>query len=403
MRDLLVYVLKNIGKRITRSSLTILSILIGIMSIYALLSFGQGLQKYINDFAKEMGTDKLIIQMKGFGPPGTMPGYLTKEDVEFVHRIQGVDEVVGISMGQAEIRTEENKPGEFVFVSGIDTGETHELLKETFNLKIEAGRDLHTGDNGKVVLGHNYQVPNKIFERPVELGQRVFINGKVFKVIGFYKEIGNPQDDANIYITQEDVEELLNSKDRYSYIMVRTSIGEDPSRLADDIQYRLRRFKGQKEGQEDFFVQTFEQALETFTTIVNVLNAILVIIALISVVVAAVNIMNTMYTAVLERTREIGVMKAIGAENKTILSIFVLESGVLGLTGGVLGVIAGYAVASAGGLIAASAGYSLLKPYFPWWLTAGCLIFAFIVGLASGFFPARAASRLNPVDALRYE
>ena len=113
--------------------------------------------------------------------------------------------------------------------------------------------------------------------------------------------------------------------------------------------------------------------------------------------------MNTMYTAVLERTKEIGIMKAIGAKNKSILFIFIFESGLLGIIGGGLGVMSGYIIAKIGGMIAAASGYSMLQPSFPIYLTLGCLLFAFFVGAGSGFFPAVQASKLKPVDSLRYE
>ena len=150
-------------------------------------------------------------------------------------------------------------------------------------------------------------------------------------------------------------------------------------------------------------MQTFEDALATFGVVINVINGVLFLIALISLIVASVNIMNTMYTAVLERTKEIGVMKAIGATNEEILLIFVFESGFLGFLGGLIGVIIGYAISVTGGDIAAASGYALLKPIFPWYLIMGCLLFATLVGTGAGLLPARQASRQRPVDALRYE
>jgi putative ABC transport system permease protein len=173
--------------------------------------------------------------------------------------------------------------------------------------------------------------------------------------------------------------------------------------MAVKVSEKLRKEREQDKGKEDFFVQTFEEVIAVFANIINILNIVLVMIALISVVVSAVNIANSMYTAVLERTNEIGVMKAIGARNATIQYIFLVESGLLGLAGGALGIFFGYLVATAGGNIAAAAGYSMLQPYFPWWLIAGCLMFSFLVGMLSGYFPAKQASKLKPVDALRYE
>ena len=199
------------------------------------------------------------------------------------------------------------------------------------------------------------------------------------------------------------MKELFDKGDEYAMVYIRAEKGVVPTELAERLEEKLRKKKGQKEGEEDFYIQSFEQLMETFGTILLVLNSILVIIAGISVLVAAVNIMNTMYTAVLERTKEIGIMKSIGARNSTILLMFFFESGVLGLIGGSIGMLLGYGLAKLGAIAIAATGYSFLQPYFPWWLIVGCLVFSFSVGAASGFFPARAASKLKPVDALRYE
>ena len=143
--------------------------------------------------------------------------------------------------------------------------------------------------------------------------------------------------------------------------------------------------------------------METFSMVINILIGVLVLIALISVFVAAVNIANTMYTSILERTNEIGIMKSIGAKNRFILIVFVAESGILGLIGGAIGVAFGYLIAKFGEAIAKSYGLAMLRPAFPLWLIIGCLLFAFLVGAGSGIFPSIQASKLNPVDALRYE
>jgi putative ABC transport system permease protein len=236
------------------------------------------------------------------------------------------------------------------------------------------------------------------------LGDKIDINSRKFEVIGFYKEIGNPQDDSNMFITKEAFEQLFpSSKDKFGFIIASAQKDVVPSELADRIEEKLRKFKNQDKGKENFFVQTFEDALATFNTIINVINGMLVLIALVSLVVAFVNIMNTMYTAILERTKEIGVMKAIGARNNDILTIFVVEAGMIGLIGGVLGVMLGYIISSAGGSIAAASGFALLRPAYPFALIIGCLLFSLLVGAAAGFLPARRASRLKPVDALRYE
>ena len=191
--------------------------------------------------------------------------------------------------------------------------------------------------------------------------------------------------------------------DKYQMIYLRTSPDKDPQEIADKVKKALRKERGLEEGKEDFTVQTFDQVIEVFSNIMNILNLVLILIAFVSVLVSAVNIANAMYTAVLERTNEIGVMKAIGARNSTIQNVFLIESGLLGMAGGAIGIFFGYLVAKAGGKFAADAGYSALQPAFPWWLILGCLIFAFLIGTLSGYFPSKQAAKLKPVDALRYE
>mgnify|MGYP001231810602 CR=1 FL=1 len=405
IEDLINYITKNMMQRLTRSSLTILSILIGIMAIFTLVSFGQGLSKYVDQLSQEAGTDKLIAQPKGFGVPGTTDTFLSKDDFEFIKKTKGVSEATGMIAKQAEVKRDENKKGKWFFVLGMSTDPSEQrVIEEAFGgIGILKGRNIKKGDKNKIAVGYNYQLPDKIFPRALKLGDKIFVNDVKFEIVGFYEEIGNPGDDGNIYMTLDDAKELFSIGDEFAFVYIRAERGAVPAELAEKIEDKLRREKDQKKGEEDFFVQTFEQLVETFGTILIVLNVVLVLIAGISVLVAAVNIMNTMYTAVLERTKEIGVMKSIGARNGTILFMFFLESGVLGLVGGFIGIALGYGLAKLGGSIAAAAGFAFLQPSFPWWLTVGSLVFSFMVGATSGFFPARAASKLKPVDALRYE
>ncbi len=400
--DLIKYAFLNVKKRKLRSGLTVLSILIGVAAIYALVSFGAGLQNYIDVLAEQAGIDKLFIQARGIGVPGTDENFrLTKDDVDFVEKINGVKEISGLYVDTVEVR--KDRQLKFVFATGIDPEKT-DFIEEAFTVEVEKGRQLKKGDLDKVVLGHNYQIENKLFKKPIQLGEKVEINGRKFEVVGFFEEVGNPQDDSNAYFNYETFEDMFpDDKDEFGWAMIKANRNVDTGALADRIQERLRKHKGQEKGKEDFFVQTFDDALETFNNVINVLNGILVLIALISIIVAAVNTTITMYTAVLERTKEIGVMKAVGARNSSILFIYVIESGLVGAIGGVIGVLIGFLISSAGGLIAAHAGFSFLRPVFPIWLTIGSILFAFSVGAASGVLPAVRASKLKPVDALRYE
>jgi len=403
--DLLKYSISNLWHRKLRSFLTILSILIGITAIYALVSFGQGINKYVQDFSAEMGSDK-IMMMPGGGltnAPGTSNIPYTEDDLEFIRKTNGIIEATGMMITAGKIEFKDFKE-KYPFVAGLSTESSEKkLIEEMFaGIKIIEGRALKKGDVLKATLGYSYTIPNRMFKKAISVGDKIKINDVKVEVAGFYEEIGNPGDDSNVYLSLAGYEEIFHT-DEFEYIYLRADPLENPSEIAERIKEKFRRHRGQKEGEEDFTVQTFEDTIAAFTSVITILNGVLVLIALISLVVAAVNITNTMYTSVLERTREIGVMKAIGSRNKQILKIFVIESGILGLLGGILGVLFGYAIAKMGQAIARAAGLTFLKPYFPLWLTIGSLLFAFLVGAASGTLPAIRAAKQKPVDALRYE
>ncbi len=405
IKDIAKYSISNMWNRKTRSFLTILSILIGITAIFALVSFGQGINKYMMDFAVEMGTDKIFL-MPGGGlasAPGTSNILFTEDDVDFFRKIKGVNEVSGMMIASGKIKFKDFKE-KYPFVIGLSTesGEK-KLVKEMFaGIEIIEGRDLKKGDVLKITAGYSHTIPNRMFKKRISVGDKIEINDVKVEVVGFYEEVGSPTDDAQVYISKEGFKEIFESED-YEYIYLRVAPDQSPSELAERIKEKFRKYRGQKEGEEDFTIQTFEDMMATFTNIIVILNGVLILIALISVVVAAVNIMNTMYTSILERTKEIGIMKSIGAKNKHILFIFIFESGLLGLVGGAAGIGLGYLIAKMGETIARSAGLAMLRPAFPLWLTIGCLTFAFLVGAGSGYLPSRQASKLKPVDALRYE
>src|SRR3989338_2337877 len=156
--DLVKYALLNVKKRKLRSSLTILSILIGITAIYALVSFGIGLQNYVNVLAEEAGVDKIFIQARGIGAPGTDENFfLTKDDVDFVENINGVEEITGIYFKTIEVK--KDRQLKFVFGTGVDP-EKADFVDESFTIEVEKGRQLKKGDFDKVLLGYNYQNEN---------------------------------------------------------------------------------------------------------------------------------------------------------------------------------------------------------------------------------------------------
>ena len=221
------------------------------------------------------------------------------------------------------------------------------------------------------------------------------------KVVGFFEPIGNPADDSQMYITLDYFEELFPNK-TYAEIVAKVDV-TNIDKVVENVEKKLRKSRGLEEGKEDFFVQSFNDLFESFSSVLNIIIGFVVLIALISVLVSAINTANTMITSVLERYKEIGVLKAIGARNSNIFGIFLFESSFLGLVAGILGVLLGWGFSSLAGSLLVNLGWGFLSPYFSKELFIGCILFATLTGAISGVIPAIKASKINIVNALRYE
>lgn len=205
-------------------------------------------------------------------------------------------------------------------------------------------------------------------------------------------------------MSMDDFKTMFNSGNRVDQIIVQVDDEKNIQEISNRINDKLIRFRGVTEKTKDFYISTPDELLASFNTILNIITVFLVGIAAISLLVGAIGIANTMYTSVLERTKEIGTMKAVGAKNSDVLYIFLFESGLLGLVGGVIGVILGLIISKTIEFIAVTQlNTTLLKAAVPAYLVLGCLAFAFLIGALSGTLPALGASKLKPVDALRYE
>ncbi len=401
MKDYFSLALNNLKRRKLRSWLTMIGIFIGIAAVVSLISLGQGLQDYISEEFEKLGTDKIIIQPKGMGPPGTAgPSLiLTSDDLKTIENVRGVEWASGYlaKQGQAEFKGELN----IGYAYGANPEDMDRLLT-LGELEVE-GRVFKKGEKFKVVVGYNH-VYGDIWEKKIEIGSTLKIEGHDFKVIGIVEKVGNPMDDAVLYVPKETLREILDIEDEESQIIVKTAEGFNPETVAETIERKLRQARGEKQDQETFSVQTSEQLLETFQNIFAVVQGVLVGIAAISLLVGGIGIMNTMYTSVIERTREIGTMKAVGAKNSDILLLFLIESGLLGLIGGAIGVGIGIGLAKGAEFIAAQAlGTNILQASSNPLIYIGALLFSFIIGAGSGVLPAMQASKLKPADALRYE
>src|SRR3989344_2463370 len=389
----------SLRKRFLRTLLTLIGIFIGIASVVALISLGQGMQAAINQQFSSVGTDKIIIQgvAAGFGPPGqNAAGTVDKEDLELIKKVPGVNKAAGRLLRSVNLEY-----GTSVIVtfgaSLPEEQEARDLVIDANNIKTKKGRMLKPGESNKILVGNHLWTIDH-FSKDIALGSKMLINGKTFEVIGLLDKIGAGRDES-IMVNEDDMRELLNEKYKFSAIIVQTN--EKPAEVADRILRVIRKDRRQKEGFEDVTVSTSEDIIASINTILGVVQAVFIGIAAISLLVGGIGIMNTMYTSVLERTREIGIMKAIGARNNSILWIFLIESGLLGLAGGIIGVLLGAILSKIVELIGQGFVGDVLKASFHWHLIFGALAFSFFVGALSGILPARQAAKLQPVDALK--
>lgn len=392
------YSLRNLKHRKARSFLTIFSILVGITTIFIFISFGLGLYNYVNSFTTGSPADKLMIMAKGVGVPGiddSIP--LNDTDIKSIKRVAGVYSATGVYYNVAQL--EKFSQTKYAFL--VSYNPSNPLILDISQIGIEKGRSLQTGDGAVAILGYNYLIPDKIFKKPLEINDKINMNGESFRVIGFFEPVGNPQDDSNVYITNKEFEKLYPSRN-YAEIIAKVDISS-MKKVIQGIGKSLRKERGLEKGKEDFFVQSFEDMIQSYSRVLNIIVGFIILIALISVIVSAINTANTMITSVLERYKEIGVLKAIGARNSEIFMIFLFESSFLGLIAGLLGVGIGYLITSAVGKILSSVGWGFLQPLYSWQLFIGCILFALITGAISGALPALKASKINPVDSLRYE
>jgi len=402
-KDYFVLALKNIRHKGLRSWLTILGVFIGIAAVVALITMGNGLREAITGQFNTLSTDKLMVQNSGtgFGAPGsTVIKKLTSNDIDIIKKVNGVDFTVSKLLRITKV--EFNKNANFMYLTNVPENQKElDTLYESMNIKIQDGKLLKVGESGKVVLGAN--IANKdSFDKEVKVGDKILINGKSFDVIGTLKTSSSFQVNEVILMDEKDMKDLLGIKDEIDFIIVQVSDPKQTEAVAEKIKAALRKDRHEKLGEETFSVQTPLQAISSVNTVLNIINLIVVGIAAISLIIGGIGIANTMYTSVLERTKEIGIMKAVGAKNKDILYIFVIESGLLGLIGGVIGALLGLAMAFSVSSIANSYfGLEILKVQISYPLVFGSIAFAFFIGLFSGLTPAFQASKLKPVEALR--
>ncbi len=394
-----------------RSYLTILGIVIGVAAIVAIVSIGAGAQTNIQQRLGGLGADQVTVSAgasrasffgggRDFGTTTTAATSknLTDQDVRIVSTVDGVLFVDPTVSGRATVTYLAQSAQ--LSVDGVDPLAWQNMVSTS----LASGRYLNPGDTNVVVLGSS--VADSVFKQPIAVNRMISIEGHAFKVVGVLQSAGG-RDDSTIYMPVKTAQQTLTGvgKDSYDSLIVKVRDASLATQVANDITTRLQISRHETNRTRDFTVSTPQAIQQRVSSVTDTFTIFLAAIAAVSLLVGAVGITNTMFTSVLEKTKEIGILKAIGARNRDILSIFLLNAGLVGLVGGVIGVLFGalisYALPNLIGLRIGPGGH--LTTVLPPSLLIGSLLLSVALGMMAGVVPAYRASRLKPVDALRYE
>ncbi len=403
LKDYFKYAIGNLRKRKLRSWLTLIGIFIGIAAVVALIGLGDGLKNAISSQFGISTTEVLTIQASGFtgaGPPGSgVVRPLTLDDVDAIKSLSLIQSSIPRNIESGKI--EYNDRLVFGILFSIPDGEDRKFSYETLDLELEEGRLLRDGDVDRVVLGYNFHTPDFGFDESINAGDTITIQGEKFEVVGIIKKKGSFIFDNAVQMNEEPLRDLFNTGEDVDVIVARVKSKEYLEEAKLDVEKLLRKRRDVKMGEEDFTVQTPESALETVNQVLTGVQIFIAIIAGISILVGAIGIINTMLTAVMERKKQIGIMKAIGAKNSDIFLLFLIESGTLGLVGGFIGVILGTLMSFFGTIGINSLIGAEAAPQINFILIISALIGGFLIGAIAGIIPALRAARQEPVDALR--
>lgn len=398
--------LESLTSNKLRSALTILGIVIGVGAVIAMLAIGSGAQNAITGSIEGIGTNLLFV-ISGGSEDVRNPKPLTRADAEALTDGFQAPSVIGVApllQGSVEVTAQGESTTtmingvtpDYSWVRNATLGEG-EFINEAHML----------GRSAVVLLGTD--VAEDLFGRKGGLvGENVRIAGQPFRVIGILEEKGGTgftdEDDRVIVpITTAQARLLRRSTpNRVDIILVQAIDAEAVPQASLEVGNILRARHRTGIGEDDFTVFNQQDFLDTASAITGVLTIFLGGVAAISLLVGGIGIMNIMLVSVIERTREIGLRKALGARKRDILVQFLAESSLLSLTGGILGILLGWAISAIVGQIAAASNTDII-PVIGLDAVLLATIFSTAVGLFFGLYPANRAANLEPVDALRYE
>ncbi|MEK7562142.1 MAG: ABC transporter permease [Patescibacteria group bacterium] len=395
--------LKTIATRRVRSWLTTIGIVIGIFLIVSLLSLSEGLKGAVLQQLGKIGKDLITIL------PGDMSNIvasftgekLSEDDIKTIKKTEGVD--VAVTMNHTSITARYKDKKKTVMVYSNDWRNAMDIYKNDLGWSINYGRWPIPGKN-EVVIGSI--VADEMF-LGIKAGSELMIKGKKFEVVGILNSVGEKQDDSMVGVDSNIFKSLTGEREGARMAFAKIKAGYSADNVVDNLKKELednrKRRIGEGESDSSYTILTSEKISDVVGNIMGVIQAVIIGFASIAIIVGGIGIMNTMYTSVSERIKEIGIMKAIGAKNRTITIIFLIESGIFGMLGGLGGTLLGLIFAKSIEIYFQIHPLFYLKADVSPGLIIFSISFSFLIGCVSGYFPARSAAKLKPVDALRYE
>jgi len=406
--------LNNLLHREMRSWLTIIGIVIGVAAVVSIISIGAGAERAITARLGGLGADIITVSpgfsrafRGGFHRPSETtidaPNNITIKDIQTIKAVNDVEFVNGIISDNLEITYLSESVS--LSVQGVDPLAWSEITTS----EIESGRHLTPGDGNVIVIGNS--IANEIFKESLLINTQISIEGKSFKVVGILKKSGVSfgGDDRTVFMHIDSAKTIMEDFEsgRYSSIQVKVGDGELIEQITQNIEERLMILRHVKEDTKDFTISSSQAIQATISGVMDTLNVFLTGIASISLLVGAIGIANTMFMSVMERTRQIGVLKSLGTTNAEVMKLFIIESALIGFIGGLIGIFLGFIASGIVSSLGVGMGFGGNGGALITFITPELIVFALgfsvLIGAVSGVLPARRAANMQPVEALRYE